>query len=434
MLIIMMSIAGTIPLLFCIAGWLILPNSFSPKWGLQMLKISMFFYLTPLQLIQQFLPRPVYKRILFIESRKIPSGGPIRLYYNNECTINIGEYYIWIPRWLIALLVFWCISTFVFSIYEILKYNLTIKKLIATSTPSDGCGYAKYPILVNNLVDAPFSIGFFKSYIIFPDKNYSLQHKQMMLRHEVCHIKNRDSFLKLICMVIGCIHWFNPCAWLLLVAFDLLCEYDCDNYATTDLNQEQRKVYARLLVNSICKKNKLPIIWRNNFSFSKSVIQRRVNYIMKNQKKSTFSKKLVASSATIITVFFSAVTIFAYKPLQSTNWNPETELTDGSFYEIVPEEGETDVTLSIPDNIDFSRSNIMLQTEEGKLIPFSEKSASDYALCRHTFAQGTLNQHFPESPGGCKVNQYKITYCKICNYIKNKTFYNSISFLKCPHN
>ena len=72
-------------------------------------------------------------------------------------------------------------------------------------------------IRTSDFVDSPVSYGFFQPVIILP-KNLATEDKealQCILLHEGIHIRYLHYIWKIVAVIAVCIHWFNPCMWLL---------------------------------------------------------------------------------------------------------------------------------------------------------------------------------------------------------------------------
>lgn len=70
----------------------------------------------------------------------------------------------------------------------------------------------------------------------------------LVLRHELAHIRRRHVWAKGLATTILYIHWWNPVLWL---AYRLTCrdiELSCDELVLGELDQTQRREYARMLV------------------------------------------------------------------------------------------------------------------------------------------------------------------------------------------
>lgn len=86
-------------------------------------------------------------------------------------------------------------------------------------------------------------IGYFKTYLLLPNKEYSDDELEMIFRHECTHIKNKDLWLKLLVHIYCCIFWWNPFAYLLKHDLGYTLEMKCDLAASKEMSNEEKKRY-----------------------------------------------------------------------------------------------------------------------------------------------------------------------------------------------
>lgn len=113
----------------------------------------------------------------------------------------------------------------------------------------------------------------------FDRKNKTLSTHVYM--HELAHIKSNDNALGLAALLISCLHWFNPFAW---VAYKMLCldiELACDAKVVKKLGCQKRKEYASSLLCVAQNKRSGPMFLT---SFLKNNIKERVINVMNVRK------------------------------------------------------------------------------------------------------------------------------------------------------
>lgn len=126
-----MTIAGSIPVIVCVLLWKLYGNSFHISLGLRLLKISMFFYLIPVQLLYYILPWSV---VGFWKNLKNNSQKTIRTYYSSrQLALQYHNQYIWIPNWMVALFSVWFIVISIFAVIQLIQYQHTQHTLLNQS-------------------------------------------------------------------------------------------------------------------------------------------------------------------------------------------------------------------------------------------------------------------------------------------------------------
>lgn len=416
-----MSIAGSIPVILCLILWVVQRNSYNFYLGKNLLLIGMIFYLSPFQAIKFILPEVIVSTLSFTGDESVEGT-----FYNSVAVKSIlkpGDS-IWIPKWVSVLLAAWLCCVITFAIYQIVKYRIVIRKLLAQSEKVcvDVNGKT-VELLLNKHIYTPYTVGFIKQSIIVPEG--SLEHPcfPMVYKHEEQHKINHDSLMKLICIIIICIHWINPFEILLFLLYKMTAEYICDAQAVKNCTVEGKKRYAKLLVEASTADEPLSMIWRNNLTGLRKLIKRRINYMME-EKKTGMLKKGIAIAGTIVTIFASASTILAYEPLRSTNEDAVEITYEGEFATFLNE--------SNSDGYDFSISDCIFIYEDGTQVPVTDE-ASTYALCNHTLVNGYYSVHISNNTGGCTVKEYKAKRCTKCGYIEVGSLYATYTYTVCTH-
>lgn len=423
-----MTIAGTIPLLICIFLWLTQRENFHAGFGIRLLKLSIFFYLVPVQLLYHILPDSIYYAVKFWEEQEVPFDKPIRYYYNHEVIVSHDGYYTWIPSWAFGLCLVWLLCTLVFVFVQFHKYRTLIGH-ISACPEKETVGRNTCTITIKDL-QSPCSVEFFCTFILLPEQTGHSKYKNILYKHELCHIKNRDTWLKLLCLIVICLHFYNPFTYVLFFMYSILCEYVCDAYAVSELSEDEKKNYAMLIVTSSAESYPLPAIWKNHFAGAKFNVRRRVSYLLRKEKM-VQSKRILPLLLSIFSIFFCTATILAYEPLKTTAWDPKTELKGGAFMEFRPLDYKSDLNFWY--DYDFSKSDIYWLSKDGEPLPVVNANTKIQKSCPHTFQSGVIAYHDPSGSGECTIKGYTVTRCTLCGYERSCSFYNRSLFTICSH-
>lgn len=422
MLYICMSVAGSIPVIVCFLLWIFQKETYNFRLGKRLLLMGMFFYLMPFQLVKYLFPREVVQRL----------GVPVNINVEQnlykivsvQSSLVSGQS-IWIPKWLSVLSITWLCCVIIFALYQIIRYRLDIRKLMSQSEIMviDFEGHQE-TVLLNPRIHSPYTVGFLKQSIIVPEKSLSNSCFNMCFRHEDRHRKNHDSFMKLVCIFIICLHWTNPIAILLLFLYGVTAEYICDAYATEGSTFQEKKSYMQLLISLSTEDEPFSMVWRNNLSGSEKLMKRRINYMM---KKTGVMKKGIAVLVSAVTIFASACTILAYEPFLSTDENATEVLSEGEFGAFYND--------SFSDCSELEDVDGVFVTEDGTEV-VNNGVASDestYALCIHSMTSGYYRLHKSNSSGGCTITEYNAKKCTKCGYLEIGTVNNVLTYAVCPH-
>ncbi|NWK56281.1 hypothetical protein HW115_11720 [Verrucomicrobiaceae bacterium N1E253] len=86
-------------------------------------------------------------------------------------------------------------------------------------------------LLYNQLIKGPQTTGILRPAILLPSHFPDLprEHRDMILLHELEHIRRRDIPWRMVLELLAIVFWFNPLVWLALRAYDLQVEKSCDD-------------------------------------------------------------------------------------------------------------------------------------------------------------------------------------------------------------
>lgn len=424
MLYLCMSIAGSIPVILCFLLWLFQRQSYNYQLGKRLLLIGMFFYLVPFQVVKHILPKwtiPILKK-----SANMNTQQDFNKFVEIKSILPNGES-SWIPKWIFVFLAVWLCCIVMFSVYQIVKYRIDMKKLLVQSKKVmvDVNGNS-VELLVNPHIHSPYTVGFIRQSIIVPYGSWEHPCFKMVYRHEEQHRKNHDSFMKLICIIIICIHFVNPVAILLLFLYSVTAEYVCDGKALEGHTDDDKKEYARLLVEASTENEPLSMVWRNNLSCSGKLMRRRINYIMK--KKEMF-RNGIAILVSAVAVFTSASTILAYEPFKPVKEGSMDIVASDDFGSFFIEDTVSEYDI-VED--DFSISDTIFEYEDGTQVPITDRNSS-YVLCNHIMVTGYYKTHKADGSGGCTVKIYNAQQCSRCGYLEIGSLDHTEIYPVCPH-
>lgn len=425
-----MSIAGSIPVVICLLMYLIQRADYNYTLGRRLLIMGIFFYLMPVQLIKYLIPKDVFPTSMLItdESQLYLSGS---LSFTPE---RQGEY-IWMPQWFDIISKIWLVAIIIFAIYQIISFwrgAHSIQNYIFDKVEDSDNNQVYY--LIPDGICGPCTIGFFRQKIVFPE-SFPMLHSEydMVYKHEHSHLKNHDNLVKVLCLLVLCLHWMNPVAYLLLFLYIDTAEIVSDSAAVQGCTKERRKDYAILLVTEASTPDTSSVMWKNNLfsnkkksEKNKKILKRRINYMMKEKKKGLLQRGImVAVSA--LTIVAGAGTVLAYEPVPSSDVSFEDVVLDFEPEQLLFDDSDFYAT------IDFSKSDKVFVAKNGIQTPIIDNDTSTYALCTHSMVNGTVSAHKSNGKGGCTVKVYTCQRCEKCGYLANAVYKNTITYAVCPH-
>ena len=417
MLLICMSIAGTVPLIICLLLLLLQRKKFSYRLGRNLVFLSLAGYLIPFQVVKYLMPTDVLRRTDALAN--------ISYYINfdDKGSISYHGISLWMSDWILMIGLCWLFLISGFSIYEIIKYHRLTRKLKKITEKRTcflpGIGDVEYRI--SPLIGSPYTIGFLKPFIVAPESLEDSRLSEMILRHEYSHLCCHDSAVKLLCLLAICLHFYNPLTLLTLLLYTSFSENIADQAATEGFATEEKKAYAVALVNLSVRNRQVPVVWKNNLLGAKHTMKRRVEFIMRKNRKTS---KIGTAAAILASVFLSGTTVFGYAPMQTTEVPDSVLLTENaSFID----------TSTIQDNI-FADSDIYFEADDNTNIIVNESNLEPRAIiCTHNFKSGYSDLHYSKSNGGCEVKRYTAKICTKCNHLVIMDYVGTYTYAKCPH-
>ena len=416
MLLICMSIAGTVPLVLCSLLLLIQRKNFSYRLGRKLVFLSLAGYLFPFQVVKYLMPMDLLE-----DTDSIVNISNFMTFDNKEA-ISYRGISVWMSNWILVIGVCWLLLVIGFSIYEIIKYQWLTRKLkrIAETRTCFLPGIGDVEYRISPQIPAPYTIGFFRPFIVAPKDLEDSRLSEMILRHEYSHLRCHDSAVKLVCLLVICLHFFNPLALLTLLLYTGFSENLADEAATTGSSLEERKAYATALVNLSAKDRQVPVVWKNNLLGERCTIKRRVEFIMIRNRKAS---KIGTVAAIMASVILSGTTAFAYAPMQTTENGTDVSESFDSF----------SFTKASSDNI-LADSHIYFTCPDGTVETLDNSDLETRAIiCTHVFESGYAETHHSKSDGGCIVRTYKARKCKKCNHLVLDELITTATYTKCIH-
>ena len=415
MLLICMSIAGTVPLIICLLLLLLQRKKFSYRLGRNLVFLSLVGYLIPFQVVKYLMPTDVLIRTDALAN--------ISYYINfdDKEAISYHGISLWMSDWILMIGLCWLFLISGFSVYEIIKYHRLTRKLKKITEKRTcflpGIGDVEYRI--SPLIGSPYTIGFLKPFIVAPESLENSRLSEMILRHEYSHLCCHDSAVKLLCLLAICLHFYNPLTLLTLLLYTSFSENIADQAATEGFTTEEKKAYAVALVNLSARNRQVPVVWKNNLLGAKHTMKRRVEFIMMKNRKAS---KIGTAAAILASVFLSGTTVFGYAPMQTTEAADSVQLN------------ETVSFVDSASNNPFANSNIYFETDEHVNILVNDSDLEPRAIiCTHDFKSGYADVHNSKSNGGCEVKRYTAKICQKCNHLVIMDYVSTTTYAKCPH-
>lgn len=129
----------------------------------------------------------------------------------------------------------------------------------------------------------PMLVGYLRPVILLPQDGCNQNELEMILCHELTHLRRGDVWTKLLLSAAVWVHWPNPIVWLMRRAacedIELACDAAVVRYATADY----RAAYSESIVSSLRCSRKL--LGSSSFASSRRTVTRRIRSVFDRRPK-----------------------------------------------------------------------------------------------------------------------------------------------------
>lgn len=154
----------------------------------------------------------------------------------------------------------WLAGAGLFLGWNALGYLLARRRLLRGSyqTPEDAAmaaetakslGLARpVPVWRGAAILSPMTLGVLRPVVLLPEDLADRIEWEMVLRHELCHIKRRDLWYKALMLLTNAVHWFDPVVWAMCREAGRNLEYCCDDAVVAGQAADYRHRYGAVLL------------------------------------------------------------------------------------------------------------------------------------------------------------------------------------------
>ena len=191
--------------------------------------------------------------------------------------------------------VIWAVGILALLLYAIISY-LRIRRKVKESIPFDSAkDWNASRIRICDRISTPFILGVFRPVIYLPS-GLSEEDTELVIAHEMAHLRRRDHLWKPLGFIFLMVYWFNPLVW---AAYILLCrdiEMACDEKVIASLEEADKKAYANALVTCATKQREITVC---PLAFGEVGVKERVKGIL-NYKRPAFWVLILSVVACVV--------------------------------------------------------------------------------------------------------------------------------------
>ncbi|MBD5508569.1 MAG: M56 family metallopeptidase [Lachnospiraceae bacterium] len=448
--ILVMTLSGsTMTVIYLLAKYL-LRDRISARLHYLVAKAAVLYYLIPLPFLKSW-----YKKIIgLVMPAEQAASVKVTLRWTNYVLHSEEKMYLNIYAKLqIVLITVWLVVASLLVIYQIWEYLHAIRWFVKHADRNMTASQRtvleslkeEYRIKRNILVfqgddGAPtMTFGIFRP-IILCGRPLESREAELLLRHEMIHIKRWDILWKVLIQFVKFLHWWNLFMWALLIDFERVSEWACDETVMEGKSKKEVDEYLLLLIEEAhdsekTEKSKKPRLrFRAGFgNNAKKKLKKRMENLMKRRKWN----KVAAGVLVTVLAFANSMTVFAYRDgfqeeLAEKASQEEIEFTlDNDTFLFVSdetcEEGMSEFELAEETEILYEYQFI---DEAGNIYPITEPIQRG---CSHDYVSGKATEHHSNSDGSCIVREFRAQRCSKCGYVIRGEQISYHEYTVCPH-
>ena len=252
--------------------------------------------------------------------------------------------------------------------------------------------------LWNEDVTSPIATGIRKRRVILPYDDFEGEKLQVILLHELIHIKKHDLIYKAMTTVIVIIQSFNPPAYILVGLLNLWSEQDCDRKGVQHLASmgSRRSGYFQIIwtISEAAEKMSRDFCVFSMLFESKEMLERRVDFMKKYGKNLKTTSKIVTALLLFTFITISTRTSYAagvgmanandelFKKTQEVNIKEQKSLSDQSEFSVTAEENALVPQIVMDDEI-------ITRGSDGASFDWTIPAGTRYVTPEKFFKKGT---------------------------------------------
>lgn len=437
-LILVMSLSGTLILGIYFILCYKMQKKFTVKWRYAILKLSIIFYLLPF-------PYYKYRAINLMNDINIPiatckEGDTIDLI--NNFVIYEFEGSIGFSYWQKLSIIFYCVCISIcilvtlYQLVKFIRFKKSIKIHCSLASESEikimeqlknQIGIKrKITLLKSDCKNLALSTGIFTPLIILPKQlDINNEETKNVLKHELVHIKHKDTLWSVLAIVAAALHFFNPIVFLYLFKnLNKTSELYCDEDTVLEFDNSTKVNYCRTII-ELSRGTDLTGFSNIYTSFSSntaSEIKERIDAIMNPKKKNKF----LSISTTIAICVMALASGFTYKaPIISHEASKDNleDILSGKVDSYTITVGEREIEPLYSDYYFIDENNQI----------YDLNAPTNRATCEHNYVSGVIKTHTKKSDGGCVIKFYDGKMCTSCHDTKDEVLIDIETHQKCPH-
>ena len=257
----------------------------------KMLKVILIFWYCPF----------MYYLLLYMDRYTAKWGG--WLFAGTPAILRFSK--VFTAVWLCGVVIF--ILTYVWAYAQIRKClkqtidcDLKTQMQFKTICKEVGVAVRRTGIRQSYHESIPKVMGLFRQTIVIPVQEYSEEQLQIVLKHELTHVKHKDLWFKNFTLLMCIVHFMNPVMWLYWKRLERWSEFACDYSVCTETQQIRQYYEVIFSMMQVEKGRRLPM--SSQLLEHKSELRDRMEHV-------TRCYKMKARSTVLTTVMVAVMVV-----------------------------------------------------------------------------------------------------------------------------
>lgn len=438
-----MSLAGSLVLILYFVTKPATRRFLPASWRYRLLKVSLLFYLLPYQYLK-YAYAGIGRYLFPSWHQRADSQGPFRTISSNRTILidSDGRFHFENQTIILTLLGIWGIFVIAFLLHHLKKYACCIKDLRQISKlpfdlPNEQCmskrhSRAEVSLYVNPYITTPVTLGLFSPHIILPASLADGKDRQMIIAHEMVHIRNHDNLVKFLWLLAMLLHWYNPAIYVLYWEIWKVCEQVCDASVTQGMSKQELKQYQSLIIEMSQKKTYKDTLLASSFSSRFRIIKERIIVMNRTTISSPKINIITSLVMAVVILALSPISVLAYSPAPAYQFQDEQI---GLMGETIRDYYGYNISQDVYDPfLEYGTAHDIFIAVDGQVYILNDSDPQmERVICFHDWTDGTTLAHAKNDDGGCVVYYYACQYCTICGSAKNLTYVGEHHYAICPH-
>lgn len=178
------------------------------------------------------------------------------------------------------------------------------------------CDYVQTRILVSDELEVPAMAGSFKPVVLVPrwcERNLDDRQMEMVLTHELVHVRRRDGVVQLCVYLISAVHWFNPLLKVAIRSIESARELSCDQRVVelfasganggdkfSDIQRTYGETILQIATRATREKPVCAVFLGGFIGTNKNLVKQRIAMLVQSRSKKRFGALIAGLIAAML--------------------------------------------------------------------------------------------------------------------------------------